>query len=160
MRNVVYIVFAVLLSLHATASVVPNSKTILLSDSRYWVMYFMKKFLPLPGVLVRTCSLFGFANMESRTPFCSSMRIMSDMCKSKMWFTCTIRYVLTPLACWHSTFWSLNGPVSSSTYFGSRYGYSSTKFLNNYILLSVLIKFLWAYFNRYSWRISRVGSNL
>jgi hypothetical protein len=53
-RNVVCTVFAVLLNRRAVAPVVPDSKIVLPFSWRYWVMYLMKKLLPLPGVPVRT----------------------------------------------------------------------------------------------------------
>jgi hypothetical protein len=71
MQNVVCSVFAILLNRRAAAPIVPDNKTVLLFDCRYWIMYFMKKLLPLPGVPVRTCRPFGFVIIKSRTLSCS-----------------------------------------------------------------------------------------
>jgi hypothetical protein len=69
MRNVVCALFVVLLNRRAIALVVLNSKIVLFFDWRYWITYFIKKLLPLLGILGRTCRPCGFAIMKLENDF-------------------------------------------------------------------------------------------
>jgi hypothetical protein len=78
-QNAMCTIMAVELKWNVATHVVLNNNTFLPSNWKCYVMYFIKKVLPLPCVPMIMCKLFGFSIMECNIFFCSSFNCMMEM---------------------------------------------------------------------------------